>query len=73
MRPKRNIMAADRIVARGLALSSPAISGAEPWHGSNTPGPEGSPTEADGSIPNDPTNIDACPRTHSHHLTPAPR
>ena len=27
------------------------MSGAEPWQGSNTPGPDGSPSEADGNIP----------------------
>mmetsp|Transcript_51319 Transcript_51319/g.76662 ORF Transcript_51319/g.76662 Transcript_51319/m.76662 type:complete len:202 (+) Transcript_51319:34-639(+) len=51
-----SIMAALRIIAKGLALSSPAMSGALPWHGSNTPGPS-SPILADGSIPSDPTNI----------------
>jgi alkylhydroperoxidase family enzyme len=30
------------------------MSGADPWHGSNTPGPDRSPTDADGSMPSDP-------------------
>ena len=30
----RNIMAAERMVAMGLATSFPAMSGAEPWMGS---------------------------------------
>ena len=30
----RNIIASDRIVASGFALSCPAMSGAEPWIGS---------------------------------------
>ena len=44
-------------MANGLALSVLAMSGAEPWHGSNTPGALGSPNDADGNIPKLPTNI----------------
>jgi hypothetical protein len=42
----------------------PAMSGADPWHGSNTPGPDRSPTDADGSMPSDPTwsPSESCPR-----------
>ena len=36
-RDRRSIMAAERTVAMGLALSWPAISGAEPWMGSYMP------------------------------------
>lgn len=71
-RPKRNIMAAERMVARGLALSSPAMSGAEPWQGSKTPGPEGSPTDAEGSIPSEPTSIDACTSMGAHSIQLVP-
>lgn len=42
-------------LTNGLALSCPAMSGAEPWHGSNTPGPSGFPMEAEGSMPREPT------------------
>lgn len=42
-------------LTNGLALSCPAMSGADPWHGSNTPGPSGFPIEADGSMPREPT------------------
>lgn len=45
---------------RGFALSWPAMSGAEPWQGSKTPGPDGSPIDAEGSMPRDPT----CPSPH---------
>ena len=38
-RPSRSIIAAERKVASGLATPLPAMSGAEPWTGSNTPGP----------------------------------
>ena len=54
-RPKvyRSIIAADRIVAIGLALSWPAMSGAEPWTGSYMPKlPVAS--EAEGSMPIEP-------------------
>ena len=34
LREKRSIMAADRIVAKGLAMPFPAMSGALPWLGS---------------------------------------
>ena len=51
-------MAAARIVASGLAIPLPAMSGAEPWIGSYKPGPE-LPIEALGSIPRDPGSIEA--------------
>ncbi len=38
-------------------MPCPASLGAEPWIGSNSPGP--SPNDADGSIPNDPTSTAA--------------
>ena len=37
--PWRSIIAAERKVASGLAAPVPAMSGAEPWTGSKTPGP----------------------------------
>ena len=45
-------------MASGLAAPVPAMSGAEPWTGSNTPGPS-SPSEALGSIPIEPVSIAA--------------
>src|SRR5436190_8813662 len=55
-RPWRSIMAADRNVASGFAAPCPAMSGADPWTGSNRPGPS-PPRLADGSIPRDPVSI----------------
>ena len=52
----RNIMAEERIVAIGLAISFPAISGAEPWLGSYKPNLV-SFKEALGSIPIEPVII----------------
>ena len=46
------------MVAMGLALSWPAISGAEPWMGSYSAGPA-SPMEAEGSRPMEPVTMDA--------------
>ncbi len=46
-------------MASGLALPVPAMSGAEPCTGSNSPGPEPSPSEALGSIPSEPVSIAA--------------
>ena len=57
--PWRSIIAADRNIASGLAAPVPAMSGAEPWTGSNTPGPSASPSEALGSIPIEPVSIAA--------------
>ena len=37
-KPWRSIIAADRNIASGLAAPVPAMSGADPWTGSNTPG-----------------------------------
>ena len=54
--PSRSIIATERNVASGLAAPVPAMSGAEPWTGSNTPGPP-SPRLADGSIPSEPVSI----------------
>ncbi len=51
-------MAAARMAASGLATPVPAMSGAEPWTGSYSPGGR-SPSEADGSIPIEPGIIDA--------------
>ena len=56
--PWRSIIAAERNIANGLATPWPAISGAEPWTGSNSPGPS-APREALGSIPIDPVSIAA--------------
>ena len=44
-RPWRSISAAERNIASGLAIPCPAMSGAEPWTGSNRPGPS-APSEA---------------------------
>ena len=41
------------------------MSGAEPWTGSNIPGPSGLPMEADGSIPREPESIAAASDEHS--------
>ena len=56
--PSRSSIAAERKVASGLAMPWPAMSGAEPWTGSNTPGPS-SPRLAEGSIPSEPVSIAA--------------
>ena len=53
----RSSMAPDRIAPSGLAMSRPAISGAEPCTGSNRPVP--SPRLADGRRPSDPTTAPA--------------
>ena len=55
-RPWRSIIATERKVASGLAASWPAMSGADPCTGSNTPGPS-SPRLAEGSIPSEPVII----------------
>mmetsp|Transcript_16001 Transcript_16001/g.32839 ORF Transcript_16001/g.32839 Transcript_16001/m.32839 type:complete len:202 (+) Transcript_16001:121-726(+) len=68
-RSYRSIIAAERIMASGFALSWPAMSGAEPWQGSKTPGPD-SPKLADGSMPNDPTSIDASSERISPKILP---
>src|SRR5439155_13005528 len=57
--PWRSIMAALRNIARGLAMPWPAMSGAEPWTGSKTPGVPDSPRLALGSIPIEPVSIAA--------------
>ena len=51
-------MAALSTMAIGLALSWPAMSGAEPWIGSNRPGPP-DPREAEGSMPIEPLSMAA--------------
>ena len=56
--PWRSISAADRNIASGFAAPVPAISGAEPWTGSNKPG-LWSPSDALGSIPIEPVSIAA--------------
>lgn len=48
-----SIMAAASTVAMGLAMSLPAMSGAEPCMGSNSPALH-SPSEEEGSMPMDP-------------------
>ena len=50
-------MPTERIIASGLALSSPAMSGAEPCTGSYMP--ISPPMLAEGSIPNEPVIIAA--------------
>ena len=50
-------MAAEAIAPIGLATSLPANAGAEPWIGSNSPGP--SPSDADGKSPSDPASTAA--------------
>ena len=42
-RPWRSSSATERNIASGLAIPCPAMSGAEPWTGSNSPGVPGSP------------------------------
>ncbi len=56
--PSRSSIATERSVAKGFAVPVPAMSGAEPWTGSKTPGPL-SPRLADGSMPSDPVSIAA--------------
>ena len=51
-------MAAERMVASGLATPLPAMSGAAPWIGSYSPLPLAS-SAAEGSMPIDPVSIDA--------------
>ena len=51
-------MAAERIVAIGLARPLPAMSGAEPWIGSYSPFVP-VPSEAEASRPIEPTHIEA--------------
>ena len=60
------IIAAERIVARGLALSCPTMSGADPWMGSKSPGIPFAPKEAEGSIPMEPA---ICPAS-SERISP---
>ncbi len=55
--PWRSSSAADAIAPIGLATSFPARLGAEPWIGSNSPGP--SPNDADGSRPSEPASTAA--------------
>jgi len=50
-------MATDRMVASGLAMFFPAMSGAEPWIGSYRAFP--SPRLADGSMPMEPVSMAA--------------
>ncbi|MNT94087.1 hypothetical protein D3C72_2357000 [compost metagenome] len=47
------------MVAYGLAMPLPAMSGAEPWMGSKIPTLPCSPSEADGSRPSEPASIEA--------------
>src|SRR4051794_15269694 len=56
--PWPRLSAAERIIASGLALPVPAMSGAEPWTGSNRPGPS-PPSDALGSMPSEPVSIAA--------------
>ena len=51
-------MAADRMVASGLAMPWPAMSGAEPWLGSYRPCPPAF-SEAEGSMPMEPVSMAA--------------
>jgi hypothetical protein len=48
-----------RTIASGFAAPVPAMSGAEPWTGSNSPGAPCAPSDALGSIPIEPVIIAA--------------
>ena len=50
-------------------MSCPAISGAEPWIGSNRPGPE-APKEAEGSMPREPVMTEASSERISPKILP---
>ena len=65
----RIIIATDRIVASGFARFFPAISGAEPCIGSYRP-LFSAFSDADGSIPIDPVNIDASSDRMSPNMFP---
>ena len=60
---QRSIIAADRIVALGLAVSVPARCGDDPWIGSKRPATpwtvRRSPSDAEGSMPSDPASTEA--------------
>src|SRR3989338_37448 len=62
-------MAAERMVARGLAISLPAMSGAEPWLGSYMPLLLAS-NEAEGSMPMEPVSMDASSDRMSQKILP---
>ena len=66
---KRNIMAADKIVASGLAMPLPAISGAEPCEGSYKPLLLAS-NEAEGNIPIEPVSMAAASERMSPNILP---
>mmetsp|Transcript_6771 Transcript_6771/g.28513 ORF Transcript_6771/g.28513 Transcript_6771/m.28513 type:complete len:200 (+) Transcript_6771:1962-2561(+) len=68
-RENLSIMAADRIVASGLAMPLPAISGALPWDGSYKPLLLAS-SEADGSMPIEPVSIAASSDRMSPNILP---
>ena len=53
-----NIIATEMMVANGLAIFFPAISGADPWIGSYIPFPPAF-NEAEGNIPIEPVNMEA--------------
>jgi len=50
-------MATVAMAPMGFATSRPAMSGADPWIGSNRPGPE--PSEAEGRRPSEPASTAA--------------
>src|SRR3989441_911988 len=55
--PWRSSIATDAMAPMGFATPCPAIPGAEPWIGSNSPGP--APSDADGRRPSAPTSTAA--------------
>jgi hypothetical protein len=69
-RLERSIIAMLKIVASGLAIPCPAMSGAEPWIGSYSPTEPSSPSAADGSIPSEPVIIDASSDRMSPNILP---
>mmetsp|Transcript_3717 Transcript_3717/g.10765 ORF Transcript_3717/g.10765 Transcript_3717/m.10765 type:complete len:210 (+) Transcript_3717:497-1126(+) len=69
LRPYLHSMAADSTIAIGLATSCPAMSGAEPCTGSNTPGPS-LDMLAEGSMPRLPVSMLAASDRMSPKMLP---
>ena len=67
-------MAAERMVAVGLAMSSPVLAGDEPWMGSYMPvvpcSVLRSPSEAEGSMPREPASTEASSERMSPNMLP---